>query len=117
MSQHKHLSSAEEKAIETFVRQLQDELESEIKDIRMFGSKARGDAGPESDLDVLVLVQDPAYALKHKILWIASEISLNYGVLLSPRIIPPAAWNEMAEANTLFFRDIRAESVPLLTAA
>jgi predicted nucleotidyltransferase len=83
----------------------------------MFGSKARGDAGPESDLDVLVLVQDSAYALKHRILWIASEISLNFGILLSPRVVPSAAWNEVAEAETLFFRTIRAESIPLLNAA
>jgi predicted nucleotidyltransferase len=117
MSSYEHLSSTEEQALTSFVRQVLDELESEITDLRIFGSKARGDAGPESDLDVLVLVRDPAYALKHRILWIAADISLEYGVLLSPRIIPPAAWNEMAGADTLFFRTICAESLPLLTPA
>jgi predicted nucleotidyltransferase len=117
MSPLEHISSTEEQALDAFVRQLLDELEPEITDIRIFGSKARGDAGPESDLDVLVLVRDPAYALKHRILWIAADISLEYNVLLSPRIIPPAAWNEMAEADTLFFRTVCAESIPLLAPA
>lgn len=117
MSPYEHLSGTEEQALTSFVRQVLDELGPEIADLRIFGSKARGDAGPESDLDVLVLVRDPAYALKHRILWIAADVSLEYSVLLSPRIIPPTAWNEMAEANTLFYRTIRAESIPLLTPA
>jgi predicted nucleotidyltransferase len=117
MTQCEHLSLNEEQALESFVQQLLEELEPEIIDIRLFGSKARGDAGPGSDLDVLVLVQDSAYSLKHRILWIAADISLEYGVLLSPRIIPPEAWNEMVEAETLFFRAISAESIPLLAPA
>jgi predicted nucleotidyltransferase len=117
MAKHEHLTSGEEKALETFVKQLIDELEPEIADVRIFGSKARGDAGPESDLDILVLVRDAAYTLKHRILWMAAEISLEYDLLLSPRIIPPDAWGEMAEAETLFFREIQSDSVPLLSAA
>jgi predicted nucleotidyltransferase len=117
MSPFEHLSKTEEQALASFVRQVLDELEPEIVDIRIFGSKARGDARPDSDLDVLVLVQDPVYALKHRILWIASETSLEYDVLLSPRVIPPDDWDEMAEADTLFYRTICAESIPLLTPA
>jgi predicted nucleotidyltransferase len=114
---YEHLSSDERRALDSFVRQLLDELESEIVDVRLFGSKARGDAGPESDVDVLVLVHDPAYSIKHRILWMAAESSLEHGVLLSPRIIPPAAWEEMEQADTLFYRTIRTESIPLLIPA
>jgi predicted nucleotidyltransferase len=117
MSPYEHLSSTEGQALASFVERVVNELGPDITDMRIFGSKARGDAGPESDLDVLVLVRDSAYALKRRILWIAADISLEYSVLLSPRIIPPDAWNEMAGADTLFFRTICAESLPLLTPA
>ncbi len=56
-----------------------------------------------------------AYAFKQAILWLATEISLDYDVLLSPRVIPPEAWQKMVEADTLFFRSVSSESIPLLT--
>jgi predicted nucleotidyltransferase len=117
MNPYEHLSSDEQRALDSFVRQLLAEFESKVKDVRLFGSKARGDAGPESDVDVLVLVHDPAYSIKRSILWMAAESSLEHGVLLSPRVIPPAAWDEMEKADTLFFRAIRTESIPLLIPA
>jgi len=110
-----HLSLDEKKAIETFVQRLLAEFGRDVADVRLFGSKARSEAGPDSDLDILVLVKRPDYALKHAILWLAAEVSLAHDVLLSPRVVPPAAWQKMAQANTLFYRTVHAEGIPLLT--
>lgn len=111
---NERLSSDEEKAIETFVQRLQAEFGQELTDVRLYGSKARGEARSDSDLDILVLVTRSDYPLKHAILWLAAEISLAHNVLLSPRVIPPEAWRKMAQANTLFFRAVQAEGVSLL---
>lgn len=110
-----YLSPNEERAIEVFVRRLQAEFGQDVTDVRLFGSKARGEAGPDSDVDVLVLVKRPDYALKHAILWLAAEVSLAYDVLLSPRVVPLAAWQKMGQADTLFYRTVRSEGIPLLT--
>jgi predicted nucleotidyltransferase len=45
------------RAINAFVRRLRGDLPDNIVDLRLFGSEARGDATPESDIDVLVVVQ------------------------------------------------------------
>ena len=108
------LSLNEEKAINAFVQRLQSGFGQDVVDVRLFGSKARGQAGPDSDLDVLVLIASSEYDLKHAILWLAAEISLAYDVLLSPRVIPLQAWREMAQSETLFYRDVHAEGIPLL---
>lgn len=108
-----HLSPHEERAIEVFVRRLLAEFGQDVTDVRLFGSKARGEAGPDSDVDVLVLVKRPDYALKHAILWLAAEVSLAYDVLLSPRVVPLAAWQKMGQADTLFYRTVCAEGIPL----
>lgn len=109
-----HLSSNEEKAVKAFVQRLLVEFGQEVTDVRLFGSKARGEARLDSDLDILVLVARPDYTLKHAILWLAAEVSLAHDALLSPRVIPPAAWQKMAQADTLFYRTVCTESIPLL---
>lgn len=113
MSPSKHLSSKEEQALKTFVQRLLVEFDQDVTDVRLFGSKARGEADPDSDLDVLVLVKRSDYALKHAILWLAAEISLAFDVLLSPRVIPPQSWQKMQEAGTLFYRSVSVEGIPL----
>jgi predicted nucleotidyltransferase len=111
------LSSDEVKAVEAFVEQLLTEFGQDVTDVRLFGSKARGEAGPDSDLDILVLVRRPDYALKHAILWLAAEVSLAQDVLLSPRVVPLTAWQKMVEADTLFYRTVCAEGIPFTVAA
>ena len=107
-------SSNEERAIEVFVKQLLAEFSQDVTDVRLFGSKARGEAGLDSDVDILVLVKHPDYAVKHAILWLAAEVSLAYDTLLSPRIIPSVAWQKMRQADTLFYRTVCSEGIPLL---
>jgi hypothetical protein len=53
----------------------------------LFGSKARGDSTPDSDIDVLVILNEEEGQTRSQILTIASRISLNYDVLLNPIIV------------------------------
>jgi predicted nucleotidyltransferase len=110
----KYLSANEAEAIQRFIEKLQDKFGQDIEDVRLFGSKARGEAKLDSDLDIFILVKSSDYALKHAILWLAAEVSLRYDVLLSPRVLPLTAWEQMAEGNTLFYRTVCADGVPLL---
>ncbi len=110
---NKTLSLNETKAIDVFVTGLFANFGPEVAEARLFGSKARGDAGPDSDLDILILVKNADYTLKHAILWLAAEVSLTYNVLLSPRVIPVSAWQTMSESRTLFYRSVCGDSIPL----
>ena len=111
------LTPTEARALEAFLQRLKAELDGDVADVLLFGSKARGEARPDSDLDVCVLVDRSDYAFKQAILWLAAEISLDFDVLLSPRVVPPEAWRKMAEANTLFYRSIASEGISLLSLA
>jgi predicted nucleotidyltransferase len=53
-----HLSDADERALAEIVRRLVEAYEPER--IYLFGSKARGDHGPDSDFDIMVIVPDDA---------------------------------------------------------
>lgn len=51
------------KKIEQIVRELKDRISGKysIKEMRVFGSSARGDRNPESDIDVLVHLSQNAF--------------------------------------------------------
>jgi len=109
-----YLSANEVEAVTIFVEKLLDKFGQEIEDVCLFGSKVRGEAGPDSDVDLLVRVKSSDYSLKHTILWLAAEVSLAHEMLLSPRVVPLVAWEQMAQGNTLFYRTVSAEGIPLL---
>jgi predicted nucleotidyltransferase len=98
---------------EHFAQRLRAEFGQCVTDVRLFGSKARGEASADSDIDVLVLINRSDYATKHGILWLAAEVSLAFNVLINPRVIPLHSWQKMSEAEALFYRSVSAESLPL----
>jgi predicted nucleotidyltransferase len=64
-----------------------------VDNVVLFGSKARGDDQPESDVDLLVLTRVPVTpALKRQITHALFDIQLSYNVVLSMMIIPLEQW-------------------------
>jgi uncharacterized protein len=85
------LSSSEKQALVALKRRLSDEMQG-IKVI-LYGSKARGDSIPESDIDLLVLVEgDVTSVIKNRIRSIKYDIELTYDVILSLIIEDSKYW-------------------------
>ena len=62
---------------------LKKELGYKIKDIILFGSRARGDASPESDYDLLVLVDKETKEATDSIFNMACEIGWKYNAVIT----------------------------------
>jgi len=52
-----NLASQEQAWLDSYRQALADSFPNLIEQIVIYGSKARGDAGPESDIDVLVILR------------------------------------------------------------
>lgn len=88
-------------AVERFRRLL--EREYEVEDIIVFGSQARGTAGPDSDTDVAVILRgEPKRFLPVKLAMsaLSYDIFLDTDVNISPLPIWLGEWNDPANYPT-----------------
>ena len=77
-----NLTTNEERALTDF----RDALVADFGalDVRLFGSRARGEGDEESDLDVFIVLPRVEWELEKKIYGLSFDISLERGVLISP---------------------------------
>jgi len=97
-------------ALDTLTSELQALYGPRLQRIVLYGSRARGDAANDSDIDVLVVLDSLGdFWLEHsRISPIAGRISLQYDVVLS--IIPVDA-REMENPQTPLLVNARREGV------
>ncbi len=81
------LASNERQAVERFVDTLLQQYPERVLKTALFGSKARGDSTPYSDIDILLIVDKDDWQFSHIISTIAARVSLEYDVLIGPRVI------------------------------
>ncbi len=87
------LTANERQAIEAAAATLRARFP--VTDIVLYGSKARGDSDPESDIDLLVLTSRPLDHDEQSGMWShLHEISTLFDVLLSPLTVEARSWRE-----------------------
>jgi predicted nucleotidyltransferase len=107
-----HLSNREQSAIQEFLLLLQQQVPGLVS-VSLFGSKARGDCHAWSDVDILIVVREENWSLREQISYLAADISLEYDVLISPRLIGEERWDHMRREGFSFFQNIERDGVPL----
>ncbi|MHB8073141.1 nucleotidyltransferase family protein [Desulfosporosinus fructosivorans] len=100
-------------AIELFSKSIKEKLSANIKDVRLFGSVARGTDTPESDIDILVLVEKDDRDISDAIMDIVVDINLEYDVVIIPIIITGSHYANPLFRETAFFHNLEFESVTL----
>ena len=106
--------SAEERAIlAEFAAGVRERLGERVRRIELFGSRARGDAGEESDYDVLVVLDRADYDAVSEVGGPAFDALLYKDVFIVPIIIAENQWADHRAGNSFLSRDIIAEGVTL----
>lgn len=106
-----HLTPQEQRALQKFVAHLQQSIPTQVKSVALFGSKARGDSQRDSDTDVLIILNQENRELRRSILKQAARISLEYDVLLSPRVIGEERWEQMSSFS--LYRNVVRDAIAL----
>ena len=75
------ISPKEKQALAALRSELQDKYQ--IVDVKVFGSKARGTDTVESDLDVMIVLEDLSPAIESEIDDLIFEINIEYSCLIT----------------------------------
>ena len=108
-----HLHPAEQQALAAFVRRLRDRFDGGLDSVQLFGSRARGEGSPVSDLDVLVVVESDDWRVHKEIRYLAADICLEYDLDLSPRVWSTAHLQEMKKLGSHLYLNIQREGIHL----
>ena len=107
------LSHQESAALREFAARIRAALGANLRDLRLFGSKARGDARPDSDLDVLVVVAGDRVDAEDRAIDIAFDVNVARDLYISPRVVTAESLADPVWRTTLFVQTVAREGVAL----
>jgi predicted nucleotidyltransferase len=111
------LEPREQEAVLEFVDLLERRFGDLISSVVLFGSKARGESGVDSDLDVLVVMNSDDWRIHKEVRYLAADVSLKYELELSPRVWSVSHRREMEAMNSLLHQNIQRDSINLREAS
>lgn len=84
-----------------------------LRELLLFGSRARGEGTAESDVDVAVVVDDLTGEEGRQLGWLAGDLLTKYSVLISPFAVSTAHMNDLRSRERLIAAEIARDGVPL----
>lgn len=107
------MSSAVRRSLEAYASRLRARFGERLRDVRLFGSYARGEAHEDSDVDVLVLVDGLADLELGVAFGEAAYVVLETGMPLSPIAMSTERFRELLRRERLLAKDIEREGISL----
>lgn len=110
-----NLQPRELDALTELVASLRKRFPGIIQHVLLFGSKARGESDPESDIDLLIVVEDYNWALEKEITRIATETDYAFGVVVSDHVISKVRFHQMGARREPLYHSIQRDGIDLWT--
>ena len=105
------MNITEQNAIKKFRQLLAKKMA--VERIVLFGSRARGDAAPDSDMDLLVIIDSPTEEEEEYVSDCAWEAGFEYGMVIVPVVYSKKDWETGPDRFSLLARAIEEEGIPL----
>jgi predicted nucleotidyltransferase len=108
-----HLQANEQAALQEFTARLLQGGDGRVVSVWLFGSKARGDFEPDSDLDLLIVLEEAAWIIRDRVHLLAARVSLEHDVLINTHLVSRACWTRMARQHATLWQQVRRDGFPL----
>jgi predicted nucleotidyltransferase len=100
-------------AVTDYAQRLLAKYGSRILRLTLFGSVARGDFAPYSDIDVLVVADEVSPDFKASVRKISYAVSLDRDVVLNVHVKARARWEAMRAKGEALWRNVERDGVDL----
>jgi predicted nucleotidyltransferase len=107
------LLARETEAAKAFSGWIRGRFGPRVRDLRLFGSRARGEGHDQSDLDVLVVVDDLTGEEQRDIARYRGDLLTRFGVWVAPFAISSQRFEDLRSRERLIVREIERDGVPL----
>ena len=92
MMSKKYLTN-EDPVVSKYLENVRNRLKSRLKNIYLFGSRARGDAWEGSDYDIALVVKDRDQKLENLVLDVSTLLLDEFEALISTQIFTEEEWS------------------------
>jgi predicted nucleotidyltransferase len=109
------LAPLEQMAALEFARCVRERMAHRVLDIRVFGSRSRGEARPDSDLDIIVLLDEASLRDRNEISDLGSDLllSMDLPFPIAPRVMAKEHFERLKALERLFAAEIERDGIPL----
>jgi DNA polymerase sigma len=106
------MNSVEKKVLDKFKMLLQKR--AALHKIILFGSRARGNVDPQSDMDVVVIIDEACdEQTRDCISDCAWEAGFEDGIVVVPVVYTRNEWENGPESQSLLVQAVKAEGIPI----
>jgi predicted nucleotidyltransferase len=103
------LTPEEQSWLDAYRKALRQQFPGLVQDIIIFGSKARGTARPDSDLDVVLILREGDWRLKDAVSLPGYDLSIGTNVVPSLQIYTAAEWQQLRDRQSVFQEAVERE--------
>ena len=107
------LTAEEQTLILAYRRALEEQHPGAVARMVIYGSKARGEAGPDSDLDLLLIVKNDAAPLKRDLRRIGYLLAAASEAVPSILAYTEMEWENRRKSGSAFLEAVERDAVPV----
>jgi predicted nucleotidyltransferase len=114
LPQSRDLSGNERLALAQLLDRLKRDYSPTILQVVLYGSIARAERGPDSDIDLLILTHHDDWREHEPIRFLAARVASEYDVFLSVRMMGLARFLSLRSLQPLLYENITRDGLELL---
>ena len=107
------LTEKDQLALKRFKEAVTKALGNELVELKLFGSKARGDAREDSDIDILVITNSGNWRLRDVVYRIVNNILLDDDINISPKVIGKEDYKRLYEKGYPFVKNVIRDGIAI----